>query len=200
MPQRRDEQNRVRLAQEAARLMADEGVQGFAAAKRKAAERLGLPANRHLPTNLQVEEALIAHQRLFRADSQPMRLRRLREMALQAMRLVADFQPRLVGPVLAGTADAHSPVNLHLFAETPEQVDLLLMERSIPHSWDERLVRLNADRQERFPLCRFMAADVTVEMTVFPPVGLRQAPLSPVDGRPMRRAALDAVEQLLADP
>lgn len=178
--------------------MADEGVRDFATAKRKAAERLGLPTNRHLPTNVEIEEALVAHQRLFRSDSQPAHLRRLRETARQAMQMLAGFQPRLVGPVLAGTADTHSPVNLHLFAETPEQVNLFLMERHIPHEWDERVLRLSADRQERYPMCRLLAGDVAVEMTVFPLKGLRQAPLSPVDGKPMRRAAIAAVEQLLA--
>lgn len=195
----RDGQNRIRLAQEAARLMADEGVRDFATAKRKAAERLGLPANRYLPTNVEIEEALVAHQRLFRAHSQPARLRRLRETALQAMRMMAEFQPRLVGPVLAGTADTHSPVNLHLFAETPEQVNLFLLDRHIPHEWDERVLRLSADQQERYPLCRLLAGDVMVEMTVFPLKGLRQAPLSPVDGRPMRRAAITEVERLLKE-
>lgn len=194
----REGQNRIRLAQEAARLMADEGVQDFAVAKRKAAGRLGLPVNRNLPTNLEIEDALITHQRLFRAHSQPAHLRRLRTSAREAMRLMADFQPRLVGPVLAGTAGTHSPVNLHLFAETPEQVNLFLMERNIPHAWDERLLRLDTERQERYPLCRLVAGDVTVEMTVFPLKGMRQAPLSPVDGRPMRRANLEAVEALLA--
>lgn len=194
----RNEQNRIRVAQEAARLMTEHGIQDFATAKRKAAERLGLPA-RHLPTNLEIEQALIAHQRLFRTTSQPAHLRRLRDTARQAMRLMTDFQPRLVGPVLTGTADAHSAVNLHLFAETPEQIDVFLMDHHIPHSWDERVVRLNADQQERYPLCRLVADEVTVEMTVFPPNGLRQPPLSPVDGRPMRRAALEAVEQLLAE-
>jgi hypothetical protein len=194
----RNEQNRIRVAQEAARLMTEHGIQDFATAKRKAAERLGLPA-RHLPTNLEIEQALIAHQRLFRTTSQPAHLRRLRGTARQAMRLMTDFQPRLVGPVLTGTADAHSVVNLHLFAETPEQIDVFLMDHHIPHSWDERVVRLNADQQERYPLCRLVADEVTVEMTVFPPNGLRQPPLSPVDGRPMRRAALEAVEQLLAE-
>lgn len=193
----RSEQNRIRIAQEAARLMTEHGIQDFAAAKRKAAERLGLPTQRHLPTNLEIEQALITHQRLFRAGSQPAHLRRLRNTARQAMRLMVDFQPRLVGPVLTGTADAHSPVNLHLFSETPEQVDVFLMDRHIPHSWDERVVRLNADQQERYPVCRLVADEVTLEMTVFPPVGLRQPPLSPVDGRPMRRAAIDTVEQLL---
>jgi hypothetical protein len=196
----RDEQQRLRIAQEAARLMADEGIHDFAAAKRKAVDRLGLAGLRNLPGNLEIEQALIAHQQLFRSATQPQRLRHLRQVALDAMREFAAFHPRLVGPVLAGTADAHSPVQLHLFADTPEQLDLFLMERRIPYEWDARVVRLAADRPERLPVCRFTAGDVVVEMTVFPVDGLRQAPLSPVDGRPMRRLPLQGVEELLHAP
>lgn len=199
-PAGREEQTRQRIAEEAARIMATEGVRDFAAAKRKAVAHLGLSAERNLPGNREIESALVAYQRLFRADSQPRRLRELREAAKQAMGLFSDFRPRLVGPVLAGTADEHAPVNLHLFADTPEQVDLFLMERQIPYELDERILRMRSEQQERFPLYRFMAGDVVVEMTVFPEKGLRQAPLSPVDGRPMERAPLSSVEALLREP
>jgi hypothetical protein len=180
--------------------MAEEGVHDFATAKRKAVDRLNLGAYRNLPGNQEIEAALVAHQQLFRATTQPQRLRHLREAARQAMRMLANFQPRLVGPVMTGTADAHSPVSLHLFAESPEQVDFFLMEKRIPYEWDHRLARFDAERQERFPLCRFMAGDVTIELTVFPPSGLRQAPLSPVDGRPMRRLTAEGLEELLQSP
>lgn len=191
-----DQQLRIRIAQEAGRLMAEGGVRDFALAKRKAAERLGAPTTRNLPTNQEVEEAQREYQRLFRSHTQPQRLRELREAAVQAMRLLERFDPALVGPVLAGTADAHSAVNLHLFSDTPEEVGLFLDERGIPHTLDERRLRVNAEHSDNFPLYRFVAGDVPVELTVFAPNGRRQAPLSPVDGRPMRRANLLAVEEL----
>jgi hypothetical protein len=193
----RDEQQRLRIAQEAARMMAEEGVHNFATAKRKAVERLGLAGLRNLPGNQEIEQALIAHQQLFRAFTQPQRLRRLREVALEAMQRLEAFEPRLVGPVLTGTADEHSPVQLHLFADTPEQLDLFLMDAHIPYEWSERTVRFTAEQQEKVPVCRFMAGDVALEMAVFPRDGLRQAPLSPVDGKPMRRLTSQALEELL---
>lgn len=193
----REEQQRLRIAQEAARLMADEGVGDFGTAKRKAVQRLGLAGLKNLPGNLEIEQALIAHQQLFRAHIQPTRLRQLRQVALDAMREFSRFNPRLVGPVLTGTADAHSPVQLHLFADTPEQLDFFLMERRIPYVWEDRLVRLDPERQERIPLCRFTAGDVVLELFIFPVGGLRQAPLSPVDGRPMRRLTTQGLEELL---
>jgi hypothetical protein len=39
-----------------------------------------------------------------------------------------------------------------------------------------------------------------IEATVFPTDGIRQAPVSPVDGRPMRRANTFEVEALLQQP
>jgi len=186
------------IARTAARLMAEEGVRDFATAKRKAADRLNVAPNRNLPSNVEIEQALVEYQRLFRADIQPRELDHLRHAALQAMRLLERFEPRLVGPVLAGTADVHYPVTLHLFTDTPEEVDWFLLERRIPFELDERQLKPRVGQTAQYPLYRFVAGDTTIELTVFPTDGLRQAPLSPVDGRPMERATLRSVEALLA--
>jgi hypothetical protein len=39
---------------------------------------------------------------------------------------------------------------------------------------------------------------VPIEVTVFEVDGIREAPISPVDGRPMKRGSLKEVELLLA--
>lgn len=195
----RDEQRRQCVAQEAARLMVEDGILDFALAKRKAAARLGVADHRDLPSNQEIEQSVIAHQRLFHADSQPRCLRRLREAALQAMGLLKAFEPRLVGPVLSGTAGIHSPVNLHLFADTPEELGFFLAGRHIPYELDERSLRMEANGWKHFPLYRFIAGETAMELTVFPAGGPRAAPLSPVDGRPMRRASIDVVRALLEE-
>ncbi len=188
---------RIQIAQEAARLMADSGIRDFAHAKRKAAARYGETATRNLPTNQEIEAALFEHLRLFRGESQPQRLRELREVAVRAMRLLARFEPRLVGQVLKGTADRHSAVHLHLFVHTPEEVGVFLMERGIDYRLDERTLRATPQRAERYPLYAFQAGSESIELTIFPVDGLRHPPLSPVDGRPMRRADLPTAEALL---
>lgn len=186
---------RLRVAQEAARLMVEQGIRDFALAKRKAAERVGATQRQQLPENGEIEEAVAEYLRIFYPDSQPQRLRHLRETALRAMKLLHRFEPRLVGPTLKGTADQHSPVNLHLFANQPEEVSWFLMEQRIPHDTSER--RYPGTPQRSYPLFSFLAGDVQVELTVFPIDGLRQAPKSPVDGRPIKRADMEAVSKLL---
>ena len=194
----RTQQLRQRIAQEAARVMAQSGNRNFLQAKRKAAEQLGISDARHLPSNREVEDALAAYQRLFQAERQAGELQRLRRTATEAMRFLADFAPRLVGPVLEGTADAYSEVNLHLFSDSIEEVGHFLRERGIPAVLSERRLRLALETYFSQPEYRFVAGGVPVALTVFDGPSGRHAPLSPVDGRPMRRAALAEVERLLS--
>ena len=193
-------QVRERIAKEAARLMCEAGIRDFQLAKRKALQHLRIPDRRKLPSNEEIESAVSEYQRLFRAHSQPRRLAELRRAAVRAMRFLTRFQPRLVGAVLSGTADEHSDVCLHLFAETAEEVGLFLLDNGIPHETGERAMKLASDDTQRLPTCRFMADDVAVELVVFAERARRRVPLSPVDGRPMQRAALQAVEALAGEP
>ena len=193
----RDQQMRVRIAQEAARLMAEQGIIDFYAAKRKAAQHLGAPDTRNMTRNQEVEAALEAYQRLFQGDEQPSHLRDLRESAAKAMRFLVDFSPRLVGSVLSGTAGRHANINLHLFADTSEDIGFFLMESNIPFHTSQKRMRINREEWQDFPSFEFLAGDHHVELVVFPRGGRREAPRSPVDGRPMHRAGLDEVEALL---
>ncbi len=124
--------------------MADEGLHDFYAAKRKAAQHLGAPDTRNMPRNNEVEAALEEYQRLFQGEQQTQHLYALRTAALQAMHFLSAFNPRLVGSVLSGRAGQHADINLHLFADTPEEVSLFLMESHIP--FEESLKRLRVAR------------------------------------------------------
>jgi len=197
---RKPSRQRVLLAQAAARIMAEQGIRDYRVAKNKAAEGLGVSRNSpHMPRNTEIEAALDEYLRLFRADTQPLELTALRRAACEAMRFFEPFRPRLVGSVLSGNATRDSRVSLHLFADTPEQVVLHLLENDVPFDTDERRLRVKADRYRDYPVYRFHAGGVGIEAVVFPDAELRQAPLSPVDGKPMRRAALAQVEALLAE-
>jgi len=199
-PTRADNLRRA-LAQEAARIMAEHGIRDFLVAKRKAAERLGVMNGvALLPKNSEIESALGEYQRLFGGESHLSALNAQRRAALSAMRYLQEFEPRLVGAVLSGTATQHSEVQLHLFAERAESVTLKLLDEGIPHEITERRVRFDAEQVRAFPGVRFEMEEQPIEATVFPPDGIRQAPVSPVDGRPMRRASTFEVEALLEQP
>ena len=193
----RTEDMRKALAQEAARIMAEHGIEDYLQAKRKAADRLGVNDVSVLPKNVEIEAALRAHQRLFGRESHDHSLMEQRRVALQTMRLLAEFNPRLVGSVLTGTATDYSDINLHLFADASETVAIRLLDIGVPHEFYERRVKMDAERSVNYPALRFDASGRTVDATVFPIDGIRQSPYSPVDGRPMKRADAREVAELI---
>ena len=192
------EQIRQHICTEAARIMAEEGVTDFHSAKRKAASRLNQPESRYLPSNHEVDAALSAYLRLFHAERVSAVLAELRRLAAQAMHFLASYDPRLVGPVLSGNVTPSSEIQLHLSADTPEEIAFLLQEHNIPHDESTRRIRFGGERYENRPSFRFLAGSAMVELIVFTHQGAREAPLSPVDGKPMRRANLREVEALLS--
>ncbi|BBD79328.1 hypothetical protein [Aerosticca soli] len=197
--QDRIQRNRLRIAQEAARLMSEHGIRDFHRAKLKAAERLGVPDTQSLPRNQEIEQALRERQRLFQAERQPQALLARRLAAVEAMRFLERFQPRLVGAVLDGTADEHSAVCLHLFSDSSEEVMLFLREHGIPLETSTRRLRLDRETSADYPVLTFAADEVPFDLTILPRDGLRQAPLDRIDEKPMRRATLAMVEILLND-
>lgn len=187
------------LAQEAARIIVEQGIQDFRVAKTKAAERLGLKERGSLPGNSEIQEAVSEHLKIFGRESHFDLLQTFRRAALSAMEILSSFNPRLVGPVLHGTAAANSAINLHVFSDTPELVAMTLDEASLSYRPYERRLKSRRDRTETFAGYRFFHDDLSIEATVFPINGMRQAPISPVDGRPMKRADSSAVEKLLTE-
>ena len=185
------------LAQEAARIIVEQGIGDYRVAKIKAAERMGMTERGSLPGNPEIEHAVSEHLKLFGRESHLDLLRVLRRTALSAMELLAPFTPRLVGPVLHGTAAANSAVNLHVFSDSAELVALRLQENRVRYRPYDRRLKSRRDRAETFSGFRFTHDNSSIEATVFPLMGMRQAPISPVDGKPMRRADKNAVLELL---
>ncbi len=185
------------VAQEAARIIVDHGVRDYLVAKQKAAERLGMNGRGSLPGNAEIEAAVSEHLQIFGGESHEDLLRLMRTAALAAMEFLKEFSPRLVGPVLAGTADENSAINLHVFADSPEMVAMEIGDMGIPFRPYERRLKSRRGQVEMYAGFEFTHCNETVQATVFPVDGIRQAPMSPINGKPMRRVDLDAVQKLL---
>ena len=195
--ERKSDQNlRIMLAQEAVRLICYHGLEDFRAAKQKAAENLGLHGFGALPNNLEVEAAVAERNRLFGADTHAQRLSQMRSAAARTMLELDAFAPRLVGSVLSGNVTATSAIKLHLFSDAAEEVGLYLESRNLGYSAIQQRIKITQESVEYFPGYRFYADEFKVEAIVFPERRRNNAPLSPLDGRPMQRAKLRDVERL----
>jgi hypothetical protein len=133
---------REQLAHQAARIIAEEGVADFAFAKRKAAKQLGAADTQHLPSNEEVEIALHTYRALYQSDTHPDILRELREEALAAMQMFAEFNPYLTGSVLSGSAGEDSDINLMLFSDDAKAVLLSLLKNNIDFEDGEWRIRI----------------------------------------------------------
>jgi len=197
-PDRRKECQRTLLAQEAARLICDHGIKDFRTAKSKAAWSLGLSEHGTLPSNLEIEAALAERNRIFSAGHHSQLLQRLRDVAVEVMYELQPFNPCLVGSVLSGNVTKHSSINMHVFADSSESVSMRLDACGIFYQLRQRKHSIRRGQSEAFPGYDLFADDFTVETTVFPERRKGHAPLSPVDGKPMRRARLRDVELLIS--
>src|SRR5262245_29145561 len=88
---------RSRIAHLAARLMAEDGIEDYALAKRKAARQVGTPDTRELPTNEDIDAELKRYQQIYYEEQERDRLQQLREVAVRAMRELAQFDLHLTG-------------------------------------------------------------------------------------------------------
>jgi len=190
-------QTRREVAAEAARIIATEGRHNYHAAKTKAAERIGVSERLALPSNIEVKEALSAYQNLYGGAQHHDNLEHLRNTAVRAMQILGEFKPRLVGAVLDGTADEHSRVALHIFCDSPDFIVLHFLDKGTPFQQEQRQIRWHDGSYRTVPLILFELDDTTIELSVFDLVILRQAPPSPIDGKPQQRATLPEVKNLL---
>lgn len=187
------------IAEEAARIVCREALTDYRTAKLKAVQRLGLPPRTTtLPDNAQVDAAVIDYLRLFGGRAYAERLQRMRALAPKLMKRLARFSPRLTGAVVSGALTAAHRLQLHLFAEQAEMVDVFLPELGIEFEPAERRYRYPGGREELVPLLRFDIDGLGVDLAVFGIDDLRRLPLSPNDGLPYRRLDLEQAQALAA--
>lgn len=190
-------QMRGRIAHLAARLMAVDGIDDYALAKRKAARQAGAPETRNLPTNGEVEEALRVYQELYQAGEQDRRVRELRAHALEMMKLLAPFNPFLSGSVLSGSAGKYADIEIHLFTDSSKDVEMFLLNQGIAYKTRERRVYVG-ETPRAVPNLLFSGGEADFDVSVFSPKDLRMTLRSTAEGKPFDRARIDWLESVLA--
>jgi hypothetical protein len=187
---------RARIAAAAARIMAEDGVDDFALAKRKAARQLGAPETEALPRNDEIEEELRAYRALYQPEEHSRRIGELRRIALDAMQALERFSPYLTGPVLKGTAGPYAEIELQLFPESAKEVELFLLERRMAYTTHEGR-RFSGDRAHAMSVLSLTWQEAPLKLSVFDPRDERLALKTSQAGRVMDRAGIAEVGALL---
>jgi len=185
--------NRTRIAQVAARLIAEHGLTDWRMAKRKACHELGLPDHEALPGNDEIEQALRDYNSLFHGTTQPATLRAQRAEALRWMGRLSRWDPVLTGAVAAGWATAHSEVRLELEAEDPKAVELELINADVAYSLAPEALGGEAEA----PQLRIDAPATVVRLVILSPQQRRSRPRRERPGTD-ERLTLSQLSALLA--
>jgi hypothetical protein len=187
---------RAEIAAAAARLMAEDGIDDFALAKRKAARQLGAADTESLPANAEIEQALRAYRALYQADEHPELVLELRRAALQAMRALEHFNPYLTGPVLTGNAGPYAEIELQLYPDSAKDIELFLLERNIAFETSEGR-RFAGDRARAVSVFILDWDGAPLRLSVLDPRDERLALKTSPAGRVAVRAGIAEVGQLV---
>ncbi len=193
---KQQQQLRQLIAQQAARMIAEEGISDYAFAKRKAARQLGVVDNRCLPGNAEIEQEVRAYQEIYLGEDQPEMLKLLRQSALEAMHLLEQFDPHLAGSVLEGTAGRYADTDIHLFADSDKDVEIFLLNQKIHYESSERSYRYGNERR-KVPVFTLEGPHGNVRLSVFSPDEARQPPRSTIGNGVAARASTHEVQALL---
>jgi hypothetical protein len=193
------------IAQKAAQMMAEDGINDFSYAKKKASKQLGVNEASAMPTNAEIEEEIRLYHEIYNADEQPLELAKLRQAALITMQIFAKFNPHLTGSVLDGTAGKFAQTNIHLFADSAKDVEMFLLNLQIPFESSEKSYRVSdkpsKDKKEKVrktvPVFTLETELGLQKISVFDMDDMRIATKKPSDGSNAERADISDLQALL---
>lgn len=191
-------QQRQIIADEAARLLYEEGYRDYHVAKLKAIKRLGCIGNKlGQPSNKEIHQALVTRVQRYSTTNERAFLKKLREEALIAMQFLISFSPMLVGAVRDGTAGKFDPICLHLFASSTEEVIFFLVDRQIPFKEKECSLLISGKLSVQ-PVLSFYVDDFEIELILF--IAQHPIPRCSITGKSMKRMTYQGLVDLLALP
>lgn len=199
---KREDKIRLMIAQEAARLMYEEGINEYRDAKRKAAKHFGpekvLSLGSHLPSNAEIHEELQRLIGIYEEKVLPERLLRLRILALRYMEILEPFSPYLVGSVLSGAVTDRSDIDIHIFAETMEEVEEYLKEKGVPFEQNVVTIRRGGEFFE-YPHIYIEDEGTVIECSLYPPEDIHKRSKSSITGRAIERVDAKKLRKIIGE-
>ena len=190
---------RRQIAFQAARLMYERQETEYYRAKQKAAKVVcrGWVKPKDLPSNSEIRDEVLQLANLFEGHSRQQRLKEMRIEALRLMRLLGDFPTFLIGSVLTGHIRAGSDIDIHVFCDSIPRVATVLDQHGMRYTIEEKRVVKNNEKQlyqhihiqDRFD----------IELTVYRRSKSSFNFISSITGKPIEKASLAQLEQLLIE-
>ncbi|MFN9230932.1 MAG: HD domain-containing protein [Planctomycetota bacterium] len=188
---------RRQIAFTAAQLMYRREESEYYRAKQKAARNLGQgwvkPSD--LPSNAEIRDEIQLLARMFEGEKNRDQLRAARLAALRMMQLLTRFAPRLIGSVLTGHMRAGSDVDLHVYTDNFSAVLSDLDFQGLQYTTEIKKIRKSGEART-YRHVRIVDT-FEFELTVYPWAERMAHPLSSITGRPIERAGIWQLRELL---
>jgi predicted nucleotidyltransferase len=195
-----DERIRRQLAFLAAQMMYLRTESEYFTAKRKAAKQLGVEYRHRpgdLPSNKEIRDQI---QVMARIHEGPKRIEHLRDMrldALRLMRLLVRFRPRLIGSVRTGHVRKGSDIDIHIFCDSQALVTDTLDELGLQYDVEHKRIIKYGEEQSFTHI--HIYDNHNYELTLYPEDKAHYVFKSSITGKAIERASIAELEALLRE-
>lgn len=188
---------RRQIAFAAAQLMYRRQESEYYRAKMKAARQLGQGwiKPRDLPSNAEIRDEILQLARILEGDSNRQNLQAARVAALRLMQALPRFAPRLIGSVLTGHMRAGSDIDLQLFSDNFNAILADLDFQGL--RYETQTKRIQKGGESRTYRHIYLQDQFRFELTVYPWAARLEHPLSSITGKPIERAGIWQLRELL---
>lgn len=185
------------IAAEAANIVIEKGID-IELARREACKKFGISDRKKIPKDQEIQALLRERSELFNYQGmkQDKELEQIRQTAVKAMQLFTEFRPKITGAILDGIYHHGSSIELHIFANTIEEVERKLIHSSVPFELNERKLKAGKNSWETFYLITFYAGDDKIEALIFLSDDPHRNILDSVSDAPLERLSLKQFMEL----
>jgi len=98
--------------------------------QKKAAKYLDLSEKETLPTNKQIDEAIINYQNIYRDKVDHELLNKIKQETLNVMNVFKNFNPHLSGRLMDGIIPKYPKIQINLFTDNLKEVEYILLNQT----------------------------------------------------------------------
>lgn len=173
-------------AENAARLMIEEGFIDYRLAKQKAAKQLGF-AEAHQPNNALVEQLALAYYHFYREYPEVCWHISQLQFAHDSLKALAAYRPRLSGTLTLGRPNPLDEIEIHIQRVLPELVYDDLLARGLKVHIREKQFHMNNGARYVAPVYAVNLGEFCALITCFDESQHHFSPLSPAHNGVMAR-------------
>ena len=163
---------RLSIANKAAEIIMEEGITDYQYAKKKAVRYLDLDTVDLLPSNDEIDKALLDYRLIFKAELDIELIKTIKTEALRIMKFFASFNPYFVTQLSEGLLPKYPIIQINLFSDNMKEVEYILLNNNIPFETKDFNIsekRTKKQSLKKIPLILIERGNVPVELKIFEP-------------------------------